>query len=164
MTQEKINEISSAFLNKYTEYTDGIYELDICESNRYNGDYEVLVYKNVPADEDPLRRGYKDIIKIYWVKEHEDGSLLFEEEVLCHTYNVRCSVDADIDKKVHVVYNDSDEISESYIEKKFKKENIQQLREMFARMILSGEIDICTYVSDTDCWEAPLSQVEYLYK
>ena len=43
-------------------------------------------------------------------------------------------------------------------------DNEQKVREEIARKILSGEIKLNFYCSDSDAWEAPYSQIEKIYK
>jgi hypothetical protein len=46
----------------------------------------------------------------------------------------------------------------------WQKNNEQKIREEIARKILSGEIKLNFYCSDSDSWEAPYSQIEKIYK
>ena len=58
---------------------------------------------------------------------------------------------------------DYNKIEDNVVEA-WRKDNEQKVREEIARKILSGELGVSFYCSDSDAWEAPYSQIEKIYK
>ena len=59
---------------------------------------------------------------------------------------------------------DEVEVIEEKVINAWWKDNEQKIREEIAGKILSGELHIDFYCSDTDSWDVPQSQIEKIYK
>ena len=105
----------------------------------------------------------------------------YELQQEINTMRIKIDIDSCIEKTIHYDYDERDyHVIEEHdfskylyvdyprlernVVEKFKQENDQKIREEIAKKILSGEIDIMYYCSDTDSWDAPISQIDKIYK
>ena len=144
------------FLKQYPEYDNDDYYVRSDESHRYGGDYEITVYV---MD----RESGPDYLCTYWCKLL-NNTYQFELEKEVNVMRVEVYIGQIGDKLVHYDCDEQDHTKiEKDVLKKFKKENDRKIREEIARKILSGELAVTYSISDTDSWDAPLSQVD-VYK
>lgn len=166
----------SEFLKQYPQYNSPNYEVKSHESYRYGGDYEIIVYDVV--------NGEIEYNCCYWCKlwnNEAETTYQYELQQDVNTMRIRIDIDSCIEKTIHYDYDERDyHVIEEHdfskylyvdyprlernVVEKFKQENDRKIREEIAKKILSGEIDIMYYCSDTDSWDAPISQIDKIYK
>lgn len=164
------------FLNQYPQYDSPNYEVKSHETCRYNGDYEIIVYDVV--------NGEIEYNCCYWCKlwnNEAETTYQYELQKEINTMRIRVDIDSYIEKTIHYDYDERDyhvieehDFSkylyvdyprlEKNVVEMFRQENDKKIREEIAKKILSGEIDIMYYCSDTDSWDAPISQIDKIYK
>jgi hypothetical protein len=166
------------FLIQYPEFNNDNFRVKSIESNRYNGDYTINVFDYDYED------GEWVFLKSYWCKfwnNEAETTYQFEEEKFVRYKTIRVSIDdSDLVYGAHYDYNENDYMYENPEYRKmfgnvdynkiennvvdaWQKDNEQKVREEIARKILSGEIKLNFYCSDSDAWEAPYSQIEKIY-
>jgi hypothetical protein len=166
------------FLIQYPEFNNDNFRVKSIESNRYNGDYTINVFDYDYED------GEWVFLKSYWCKfwnNEAETTYQFEEERFIRYKSIRVNIDdSDLVYGAHYDYNENDYIYENPEYRKmfgdvnynkiennvvdaWQKDNEQKVREEIARKILSGEIKLNFYCSDSDAWEAPYSQIEKIY-
>ena len=174
-----MNTVIKEFFKQYPEYDNANYYVKSVISERYGGDYEIIVYEINPAN--PVcEKEYKGT---YWCKlwnNEVETTYQFELEQEINTMRIGIDIQNIDDELVHYDYDERDYhiIEEHAISKylyvdyprieqnviiKFKERNDKRIREELARKILSGEIQINYRCVDIDGWETPLSQIE-IYK
>lgn len=164
------------FLKQYPQYNSPNYEVKSHETFRYGGDYEIIVYDVV--------NGEIEYNCCYWCKlwnNEAETTYQYELQQEINTMRIRIDIDSCIEKTIHYDYDERDyHVIEEHdfskylyvdyprlernVVEKFKQENDKKIREEIAKKILSGEIDIMYYCSDTDSWDAPISQIDKIYK
>ena len=159
-----MNTIINEFLKQYPEYDNDKYYIELFERARYGGDYEIVIYSTINPK---YKREY---ICTYWCKlcnNDEAGKIYqFELEREINIMRVSFDIGSLVDKTIHYDCNESDHpnVIEEKVIKAWWKDNEQKIREEIARKILSGELHIGFYCSDTDSWDVPYSQIEKIYK
>lgn len=161
------------FLKQYPEFDKDTFRIISNESHRYGGDYTINIYEYDSQNND------WQYLKSFWCKlwnNEAETTYEFEEEKFVRYQRIRVSIDdCALVYGAHYDYNesdyqidDSDETDYNKIENNvveaWRKDNEQKVREEIARKILSGELRISFYCSDSDSWDAPLSQIEKIYK
>lgn len=174
-----MNTVLKEFFKQYPEYDNDNYFVKYVLSERYGGDYEIIVYDINPANS-VCEKEYKCT---YWCKlwnNEAETTYQFELEQEINTMRIGIDIQDIADELAHYDYDERDyQIIEEHaiskylyvdyprIEKnvieKFKERNDKKIRAELARRILSGEIQINYRCVDTDCWDTPLNQVE-IYK
>lgn len=159
------------FLRQFPQYSDDRrYNISVRETTRYNGDFEVNVFELLSERDCIEYNRCQEHIGSWWCKlwnNEQETTYVFEREKEVH--HMRVSVDlsdrVDFSTYYNYPYNhtkDYDTITKEVLEQ-YKKDNEQKIRETIASKILSGEIKLDIYESDTDCWDAPLNQIEKIY-
>lgn len=167
------------FLIQYPEFNNDNFRVKSIESHRYNGDYTINIFDYDYED------GEWVFLKSYWCKfwnNEAETTYQFEEEKFVRYKTIRVSIDdSDLVYGAHYDYNENNYIYENPEYRKmfgdvdynkiennvvdaWQKDNEQKVREEIARKILSGEIKLNFYCSDSDAWEAPYSQINKIYK
>lgn len=167
------------FLIQYPEFNNDNFKIESYKNHRYNGDYTINVFDYDYED------GEWIFLKSYWCKlwnTEAETTYQFEEERFIRYKSIRVSIDdSDLVYGAHYDYNENDYIYENPEYRKmfgnvdynkiednvintWQKDNEQKVREEIARKILSGELRLSFYCSDTDEWGAPYSQIEKIYK
>lgn len=170
------------FLIQYPQYNDTTqYIIESRETARYGGDYEILVWEKFDEGEPT------EYVGCWWCKfwnNEAETTYQFEEEKFVRYKTIRVSIDdSDLVYGAHYDYNEDNykidyndsELNdifgttdynkiENNVVDAWQKNNEQKIREEIARKILSGEIKLNFYCSDSDSWEAPYSQIEKIYK
>lgn len=167
------------FLIQYPEFNNDNFKIESYKNHRYNGDYTINVFDYDYED------GEWIFLKSYWCKlwnNEAETTYQFEEERFIRYKSICVNIDdCDLVYGAHYDYNEKDYIYENPEYRKmfgdvdynkiednvvdaWQKDNEQKVREEIARKILSGEIKLNFYCSDTDAWEAPYSQIEKIYK
>lgn len=156
--------VINEFLKQYPEYDNDKYYIELFERARYGGDYEIVVYSTINPK---YKREY---ICTYWCKlrnNDEAGKIYqFELEKEINIMRVSFRIGSLVDKTIHYDCNELDypNVIEEKVIKAWWKDNEQKIREEIAGKILSGELQIGFYCSDTDSWDVPYSQIEKIYK
>ena len=167
------------FLEQYPEYNNDNFKIESYRNHRYNGDYTINVFDYDYED------GEWIFLKSYWCKlwnTEAETTYQFEEEKFVRYKTIRVNIDDcalvygahyDYDEKNYIYENpeyrkmfgdvDYNKIEDNVVEA-WRKDNEQKVREEIARKILSGELGVSFYCSDSDAWEAPYSQIEKIYK
>lgn len=141
------------FLKQYPEYDNDDYQVKLYKSHRYGGDFEITVRV--------MNRESKP--DYFWCKLL-NNTYQFELEKEVNIMRVEVYIGQINDKLVHYDCDEQDHTKiKKNVLKKFKKENDRKIREEIARKILSGELAVTYSISDTDSWDAPLSQID-VYK
>jgi hypothetical protein len=169
------------FLEQYPEFNNDNFKIQSIESHRYNGDYTINVFDYDYED------GEYVFLKSYWCKfwnNEAETTYQFEEEKFVRYNRIRVSIDdSDLVYGAHYDYNEDNyridyndsELNdilgttdytkiENNVVDAWQKDNEQKVREEIARKILSGEIKLNFYCSDSDGWGAPYSQIQKIYK
>lgn len=170
------------FLKQYPEFdNEKSFRVVSNESHRYGGDYTINIYEYDSQSND------WQFLKSFWCKlwnTEAETTYQFEEEKFVRYNRIRVSIDdSDLiygahydydekdyqidygDEKVNDIFGTTDfNRIENNVVEAWRKDNEQKVREEIARKILSGELEIRFYCSDSDSWEAPLSQIEKIYK
>jgi len=174
-----MNTVVKEFFKQYPEYDNDNYFVKYVLSERYGGDYEIIVYDINPAN--PVCE--KEYKCTYWCKlwnNEAETTYQFELEQEINTMRIGIDIQDIADELAHYDYDERDyQIIEEHaiskylyvdyprIEKnvieKFKERNDKKIRAELARRILSGELQINYSCVDTDSWETPLNQIE-IYK
>lgn len=156
--------VINEFLKQYPEFDNDKYYVELYERARYGGDYEIVVYSTINPK---YKREY---ICTYWCKlcnnDEAEKIYQFELEREINIMKVSFNIGSLVDKFIHYDCNESDypDVIEEKVIKSWWKDNEQKIREEIARKILSGELQIGFYCSDTDLWDVPYSQIEKIYK
>lgn len=167
------------FLKQYPEFNKETFRVTSNESNRYGGDYTINIYEYDSQSND------WQFLKSFWCKlwnNEEETTHEFEEEKFVRYNTIRVNIDDcalvygahyDYDENDYTHENpeyremfgdvDYNRIEDNVVEA-WRKDNKQKVREEIAQKILSGELRISFYCSDSDSWEAPLSQIEKIYR
>jgi hypothetical protein len=167
------------FLEQYPEFNNDDYKIESIESHRYNGDYTINVFDYDYED------GEYVFLKSYWCKfwnNETETTYQFEEERFIRYKKISVNIDdSSLEYGVHYDYNENDYMYknpeyrkmfgnvdynkiENNVVEAWQKDNEQKVREEIARKILSGEIKLNFYCSDSDGWGAPYSQIQKIYK
>lgn len=167
------------FLEQYPEFNNDNFKIQSIASHRYNGDYTINVFDYDYEEEEWI------FLKSYWCKlwnTEAETTYQFEEEKFVRYNTIRVSIDdSDFVYGAHYDYDENNYIYENPEYRKmfgdvdytkiennvvdaWQKDNEQKVREEIARKILSGDIKLNFYCSDSDAWEAPYSQIEKIYK
>ena len=166
------------FLIQYPEFNNDNFRIKSYKNHRYNGDYIINVFDYDYED------GEWIFLKSYWCKlwnNEAETTYQFEEEQFIRHKRIYVNIDdCYLVYGVYYDYNENDYIYENPEYRKmfgdvdYKKieynvinawqiDNEQNVREEIARKILSGEIKLNFYCSDSDEWGAPYSQIEKIY-
>lgn len=167
------------FLKQYPEFNKETFRVTSNESHRYGGDYTINIFEYDSQSND------WQFLKSFWCKlwnNEAETTYEFEEEKFVRYQVIRVNIDdCALVYGAHYDYNESDYIHENpeyremfgdvdynkiedNVVEAWRKDNEQKVREEIARKILSGELRISFYCSDSDSWEAPLSQIEKIYR
>lgn len=167
------------FLKQYPEFDNENYRIVSCDTQSYGGVHNIVVHKMIDNEWQFYQRYWcgMSIINNEIVYE-------FEEEKFVRYNTIRISIDdSDLVYGAHYDYDESDyqidygddEMNcifgstdytkiENNVVEVWRKDNEQKVREEIARKILSGEIGVSFYCSDSDSWDAPLSKIDKIYK
>ena len=156
-----MNTVLNEFLKQYPEYDNSKYRVELYERERYGGDYEIVVYSTI----NPKYEKRGEYVCTYWCKLH-NNVYQFELEREINIMRVSFNIGSLVDKTIHYDCNESDypDVIEEKVIKAWWKDNEQKIREEVAGKILSGELQIGLYCSNTDSWDVPYSQIEKIYK
>lgn len=168
--KDKIQEV---FLQKFPEYTSG-YELEIYDTNRFGG-FEIYIYKKMQSS--------KYVTCCYWGKE-ANGDYFFEKEEEINHMTISMDIDMSdfmfLNKHISACYRYNEEdyfveatdeqdayIDYNRVEKEvlagFIKDNEERIKQELIDKIKSGDIKLKFRVSDTDCFDVPVSQIGKIY-
>ena len=155
------------FLNQYPTYADEtVYIVESRATTRYGGDYEIFVWEKFDEGE------YSEFVGRWWCQlwnNEAETTYVFEKEEEINVLSMRASIDypIDLESACYDVSEDDprycDDIEASVV-LQYKKDNIENIKKMFCDKIMSGEIHINIYANDSDCWDAPRSQINKIYK
>ena len=154
----------SEFLKQYPQYNSPNYEVKSHETCRYGGNYEIIVY-NAVNDEIEYNC-------CYWCQlcnNETETTYIFEKEEEVKVLSMEVCIDSPIYLgDAHYNYDENDpryytDIEDAVI-KKYTEDNLESVKQMLCEKIMSGEIPIRFYSNDSDCWDAPIQQVEKRYK
>ena len=157
-----MNTVINEFLKQYPEYDNSKYRVELFERARYGGDYEIVVYSTI----NPKYERKGEYVCTYWCKLC-NNVYQFELEREINIMRVSFNIGSLVDKFIHYDCNnelDYPDVIEEKVIKAWWKDNEQKIREEIAGKILSGELQIGLYCSDTDSWDVPHSQIEKIYK
>lgn len=150
--------IKELFLKQFPEYNTDNFEIIVNHSRRFS-DTGGDIIVNKECTDFP---GYYNYT-YYWYEKDKQGNVTFEKEEDFNTLSVRVSIGGEYLERIYL----PKEISEmNYSEKEdaalkaFIKEKEQEIRKDLSNKILSGEIDLNFFVSDSDSYECPPSKIK----
>ena len=150
--------IKELFLKEFPEYV-GSSEITINHSKRFseNGGDLIVKTKHHKYPE-------YDTYIYFWFEKSDSGNITFEKQREYNVLRVDITLGGIITERIYLKQNEI--IGMDYSEredlalKKFIKEKEQEIRQEIAKKILSGEIDLNFFVSDSDSYECPPSKIE----
>ena len=149
--------IKEVFLKDFPEYKDS--EITVNHSKRFseNGGDLIVKTKHHKYPE-------YDTYIYFWFEGDGLGNITFEKQREFNSLRVDITF-----KKIfteHIYLSQKETIGMDYCEredialKKFIKEKEQEIRQKLAEKILSGEIELNFFVSDSDSYECPPSKIK----
>ena len=155
------------FLEQNPQYNDTAqYIVESRATSRYGGDYEILVWEKFDEGEST------EYVGCWWCQlwnNEAETTYIFEKEKEVKVMSMQVCVDSPIYLgEAHYNYDENDpryytDIEDAVI-KKYTEDNLENVKQMLCEKIMSGEIPITIYSNDSDCWDAPIKQVEKRYK
>ena len=155
------NKIILNFLNKYPQYNLNDYTIELKENCRYDGDGEICIWSK-SGDIDKY-----EYVGCWWYVETNmiNGGIYFEKEEEVKVMSMQVCVDSPIYLgDAYYNYDENDpryytDIEDAVI-KKYTEDHLESVKRTICEKIMSGEISIKIYSNDSDCWDAPLSQIK----
>ena len=151
--------IKELFLRQFPEYNTDNFEITVNHSQRFSNTGGDIIVKKECTD----FPGYYNYT-YYWYEKDKQGNVTFEKEEDFNTLSVRISIGGEYLERIYLHSKETSEIDYSEREdvalKAFIKEKEQEIRKDLSNKILSGEIDLNFYVSDSDSYECPPSKIK----
>ena len=152
MENEKI---ISKFLNKYPQYNLSDYFIECRGFNRYGGDWEIFVWRK-SGDIDKY-----EYVGRWWCKQTSviNNDVYFEKEEKVQVLRMVANIDGPL--FLGVAHYEGDDVGvKKAVTEEYKKDKIEQIKQLICDKIMSGEISIDIYAEDSDSWECPKSRVK----
>lgn len=149
--------IKELFFKEFPKYVGS--EITINYSKRFSNTGGDLIIKT----KHPKYPEYDTYI-YFWFEEDEFGNIIFEKQREYNVLRIDITLGDIITERIYL--KQSEIVGMDYSEredlalKKFVKEKEQEIRKEIAEKILSGEIDLNFFVSDSDSYECPPSKIK----
>ena len=157
--------IKEIFLKEYPEFDNPKTKITVNTNGRFDKDGGDIVIET----SHPKYPEYNTFIYYWFLLEFDEngnftGKISFEKEREYNVLRVDITLGGIITERIYL--KQSEIIGMDYSEredlalKKFIKEKEQEIRKEIAEKILSGEIDLNFFVSDSDSYECPPSKIK----
>ena len=149
--------IIEQFLKEYPKYKES--KITVNHSKRFSNNGGDLIVKT---------RHHKypeyDTYIYFWFEDDGLGNFTFEKQRNFSVLRVDISFTEIFTERVYLQQNETVGMDyserEDLVLKKFKEERERDIRQKIAEKILSGEIELNFYVSDSDSYECPPSKIQ----
>ena len=149
--------IIEQFLKEYPKYKES--KITVNQSKRFSNNGGDLIVKT---------RHHKypeyDTYIYFWFEDDGLGNFTFEKQRNFSVLRVDISFTEIFTERVYLQQNETVGMDyserEDLVLKKFKEERERDIRQKIAEKILSGEIELNFYVSDSDSYECPPSKIQ----
>lgn len=157
--------IKKAFLSEYPEHDNPQTKITVNINGRFDKNGGDIVLE-MPHPKYPEYNTYE----YYWFlmvdteSDEHKGNFAFEKEREYNVLSVDISLKTDIQERIYVRRKEVEDLDfnerEDLLLNKFKEEKDLEIRKWIAEKILSGEIELNYFVSDSDSYECPLSRIK----